>query len=168
VERLGDGERLEVGYARVMLAPVGPLVLLVAGMLAGLNAGAVVLLLLLLLVVTGVAVIGLLSPAVVVEGGRLSVLGREDRRRAPGGSVDLGRLASATSVSYQGGLVSGRGLPLFRNRLRLQDADGGEAIIPAWGWTPRQPLRAALGQAVAATGAHTDALTRRRLGTERR
>jgi hypothetical protein len=155
---------LAVGFGRIMLAPLVPLVLLAGGVAARLSPGAVALLLILLLVVIGVAVIGLMSPGVVVQGGRLSVPGREERRRAPGGTVDLTRLVSAKSVSYKGGLVSGRGLALFRSLLCLEDADGGQAMFPAWGWSPKTPLQAVLRNAVIASHARMDPMTWARLG----
>ena len=155
---------LTVGYGRIMLAPLAPLVLLVGGVAARLNPGAVALLLIVLLVVIGVALIGVMSPAVVVQGGRLSVLGREERRRAPGGTVDLARLVSAKSVSYKGGLVSSRGLALFRSQVLLEDADGGQAMFPAWGWSPKTPLQAVLRNAVIASHARMDPMTWARLG----
>jgi hypothetical protein len=121
----------------------------------------------LLLVEIGVAVIGVMSPGVVVQGGRLTVSGREQRRRAPGGTVDLTRLVSAKSVSYRGGLVSGRGLALFRSLLWLEDAEGGQAMFPAWGWSPKAPLQAVLRDAVVASHARMDPMTWVRLGFRR-
>jgi hypothetical protein len=155
---------LEIGFGRLVLAPLLPLALLAAGVAARLNRGAVVLLFLLLLVVVGVTVRWLLEPPVLVQGGRLSIRGREGKRRAPGGSVDLTRLATVKSVSYRGGLVSGRGLALFRTYLHLVDTDGGEAMFIAWGWSPKAPLRAALRQAISATHAKMDPMTWWRLG----
>jgi hypothetical protein len=114
-----------------------------------------------------VAVIGVMSPGVVVQGGRLTVSGREQRRRAPGGTVDLTRLVSAKSVSYRGGLVSGRGLALFRSLLWLEDAEGGQAMFPAWGWSPKAPLQAVLRDAVVASHARMDPMTWVRLGFRR-
>jgi len=156
--------KLTVGFGRMMLAPLGPLVLLVAGIVARLDPGVLALVLIVLVAVIGVAVIGLMSPGVVVEGGRLSVPGREERRRAPGGTVDLTRLVSAKSVSYKGGLVSGRGLALFRTQVWLEDADGSQAMFPAWGWSPRTPLQAVLRDAVIASHARMDPMTWARLG----
>jgi hypothetical protein len=158
------GGPLVVGYRRAILAPLAPLVLLLAAIVAGRTAGAVVLVVLLVLVVAGIAVRIVTSPPVVIDGTRLAVRGREDRRRAPGGAVDLQRLDRATSVSYRGGLVSGRGLALFRSFLDLTDTAGGEAMFWAWGWSARPALQEALREAVDATGAAVDALTAARLG----
>jgi len=151
---------LTVGFGRMMLAPLVPLLLLVVGVAARISPAV----LMLLLVVVGVAVIGVLSPDVVVQSGRLSVSGREERRRAPGGTVDLTRLVSAKSVSYKGGLVSGRGLALFRSQVWLEDADGGQAMFPAWGWSPKTSLQELLRNAVVASRARMDPMTWVRLG----
>lgn len=155
---------LTVGFGRMMLAPFPPMVLLVGGVVFRLNPGALAVLLILLLVVIGVAVMGVTSPGLVVQGGRLSVRGQEERRRAPGGTVDLTRLVSAKSVSYKGGLVSGRGLVLFRSQVWLEDADGGQAMFPAWGWSPKTPLQAVLRTAVTVSHARMDPMTWWRLG----
>ena len=155
---------LTVGYGRMMLAPVLPLVLLLAGVVVRLSPGAVVLLLVLLRVGTGVAVIGMLSPGVAVRGGQLSVPRLGDRRREPGGAVDLTRLVSARSVSFQGGRVSGRGLALFRSQIWLEDADGGQAMFWAWGWSPKALLQSVLRDAVVASRARIDPMTWWRLG----
>ena len=104
------------------------------------------------------------SPGVVVREARLSVPGREDQRRAPGGSVDLTQLVSAKSVSYKGGLVSERGLAVFRSQIWLEDADGGQAMFLAWGWSPKAPLQAALRDDLAASHARMDPMTWWRFG----
>lgn len=164
VNQTGDREVLQVGCSRMVLAPLMPLLLMVGGIAAGLNPGAVAVLSIVLLLAVGLAVMGVVSPGVVVQDGRLSVPGREDRRRAPGGSVDLTALVSARSVSYQGGRVSGRGLAVFRFLIWLEDADGGQAMFLAWGWSPKAPLQAALRNAVAASHARMDPMTWWRFG----
>ena len=158
---------LTVGFGRMMLAPVVPLLLLAGGVAVRLGPGALVLLLLLLLVVLGVAVFGVMSPDGVVQSGRLRVAGQEEKRRAPGGTVDLTRLVSAKSVSCQGGRISGRGLALFRSLVWLEDADGDQAMFPAWGWSPRTPFQAVLRNAVVASHARMDPMTWARLGFRR-
>jgi len=150
-----------------MLAPLVPLAVLVAGVALRLSPAALILLLMLLVVVSSVAVMGAMHPGIVVQSGRLWVPGREERRRAPGGNVDLTRLLSVKSVSYQGGHVSGRGLALFRFLIWLQDADGGQAMVPAWGWSPKAPLQAVLRDAVVVSHARTDPMTWVRLGFRR-
>ena len=164
MDEVRGGQALRVRCSRAVLAPLVPLLLLAGGIFVGLNPGAVVLLLILLLVVAGVAVMAIVSPGVVVHDGRLSVPGLEDRRRAPGGSVDLTRLVSAKSVSYQGGRVSGRGLAVFRSQIWLEDDEGGQAMFLAWGWSPKSALQAVLRDAVASSHARMDPMTWWRLG----
>lgn len=152
---------------RAAWLPVLPLLLLVVAILARVNLGVVVLLLLASLVALGVALLVALSPGVVIDGERLWVPGREDRRRRPGGEVDLAGLTRVRSVSYQGGRVSGRGLALFRNQLLLEDTDGGQAMFWAWGWTPKAPLQEALRHAVTSNRARMDPMSYWRLGFRR-
>lgn len=149
---------------RAAWIPVLPLVALVGATLFRVVPGVVVLLLLATLVAIGVALLVALSPGVVIDGDRLGVPGREGRRRAPGGEVDLHRLTRVRSVSYQGGRVSGRGLALFRNQLLLEDSDGGQAMFWAWGWTPKAGLQEALRRAVVANRARMDPMSCWRLG----
>jgi hypothetical protein len=155
---------LRVGFTRALLAPVVPLVALALVLLIGLDRGAVVLVFLALLIVAGGAAITVLGPSVTVDAGRLTVGEGERKGRGPGGSVDLTRLSRARSVGYLGGLVSGRGLALFRTQLLLEDADGGQAMFGAWGWTPKAPLQAALRTAVSEGHAQMDPMTFCRLG----
>lgn len=61
--------------------PVLPLLVLVMAILAGVDLGVVVLLLLATLVALGISLLVALSPGVVIDGERLAVPGREDRRR---------------------------------------------------------------------------------------
>ena len=149
---------------RAAWLPLLPLVALVAAMVLRGDPGVVVLLLLATLVGLGVALLVGLSPGVFIDGDRLGVPGREGRRRAPGGAVDLARLTRVRSVSYQGGRVSGSGLALFRNQLLLEDSDGGQVMFWAWGWTPKSPLQEALRSAVTASRARMDPLSFWRLG----
>ena len=155
---------VKTGFGRSMLAPILPLGLVLVALTTGMNRGAVALCVLLLLVVTAVALVVLLSRPVIAQGGRLGIQGREERRGGPGGSVDLTRLTMAKSVSYQGGRVTARGLALFRTQLLLIDADGGQAMFWAWGWSPKAPLQAVLRQAISDTHARMDPMTWWRLG----
>lgn len=149
---------------RAAWLPLLPLLALVATVLLRLNPGVEVLLLMVTLVTLGIALLVALSPGVVIDGTRLAVPGREGRSRRPGGGVDLARLSRVRSVSYQGGRVSGRGLALFRNQLLLEDADGGQAMFWAWGWTPKAPLQEALRHAVTSSRARMDPMSYWRLG----
>jgi len=126
------GTQRFANYGAVWI-PVLPMLVLVVAILFRVDPGVVALLLLATLVALGVALLIALSPGVVIDGERLAVPGREDRRRRPGGEVDLAGLTRVRSVSYQGGRVSGRGLALFRNQLLLEDTDGGQAMFWAWG-----------------------------------
>jgi hypothetical protein len=155
---------LRVGFVRAMLAPLVPACALVAATLLGLNPGVVVLLLLALLVVLGVSALTAFAPGVVVQDGILSVVGREQVEKGPGGAVDLRRLERARSVSYHGGLTSERGLFLFRTQLLLEDATGGRAMFGVWGWTPKDALRTELRRAVTTAHARMDPMTWWRLG----
>jgi hypothetical protein len=155
---------LRVSFNRAMLAPLVPATALVSGLLLGLDPGVVVLLLLALLVVLGVSVLTAFAPGIVVRDGVLSVVGREQVARGPGGSVDLTRLDRARSVSYHGGLTSERGLFLFRTQLLLEDATGGRAMFGVWGWTPREQLQIVLRRAVTSSHARMDPMTWWRLG----
>ena len=155
---------MRVTFRRALMAPLVPLLLLMAGVTLGLDQGAQVLLLLALLVVGGIAIMAVASPGVVVRDGRLSVPRRENFRRSPGGQVDLRQLVRATSVSYQGGRVSGRGLALFRSHIWLEDDAGGQAMFLAWGWSPKSPFRSVLRDAIVTANAQTDGMTVRRLG----
>jgi hypothetical protein len=159
-----DTDVLTVRHTRALLAPAVPALALAAAALLHLSAGAVVLLLLALLVVLGLALMAVLAPGVEVRGDRLDAGPPPRDGRGPGGSVDLTCLTRARSVSYHGGLVSGRGLAVFRNQLLLEDAEGGRAMTGAWGWTPKAPLQAALRTAVSEGHARMDPLTFRRLG----
>ena len=152
------------GNHRAAWLPLPPLVALVVTALLRVDPGVVGLLLLATLVALGVALLVALSPGVVIDGTRLAVPGREGRTRRPGGGVDLARLTRVRSVSYQGGRVSGRGLAVFRNQLLLEDADGGQAMFWAWGWTPKAPLQEALRRAVTSNRARMDPMSYWRLG----
>ena len=149
---------------RAAWLPLLPLLALVVTVLLHLDPGVEVLLVLATLIALGVALLIALSPGVVIDGTRLAVPGREGRTRRPGGAVDLARLTRVRSVSHQGGRVSGRGLALFRNQLLLEDADGGQAMFWAWGWTPKAPLQEALRRAVTSTRARMDPMSYWRLG----
>ncbi|HEY3528782.1 MAG TPA: hypothetical protein VGK78_06490 [Nocardioides sp.] len=155
---------LRVSFTRAMLAPLVPAVALVVAVLLGLNPGVVVLLLLALLVVLGISVLTAFAPSLVVRDGVLSVVGREQVAKGPGGSVDLARLERARSVSYHGGLTSERGLFLFRTQLLLEDATGGRAMFGVWGWTPKAELQTVLRRAVTTSHARMDPMTWWRLG----
>jgi hypothetical protein len=158
---------LRVSFARAMIAPLVPAVALAGAVLVGLGPGLVVLVLLALLVVLGVSAMTALAPSVVVQDGILSVEGREQVAKGPGGSVDLAGLERARSVSYHGGLTSERGLFLFRTQLLLEDRIGGRAMFGAWGWTPKAELRAVLRRAVTTSHARMDPMTWWRLGFRR-
>jgi hypothetical protein len=155
---------LRVTFTRAMLAPLMPAMALVAGLFLGLDPGLVVLLLLALLVVLGIACLTAFAPVVVVQAGVLSVTGREQVVKGPGGRVDLSCLERARSVSYRGGLTSERGLFLFRTQLLLEDAAGAQAMFGVWGWTPKAELRSMLRQAVVTSRARMDPMTWWRLG----
>ena len=160
------GTQRFANYGAVWI-PVLPMLVLVVAILFRVDPGVVALLLLATLVTLGVALLITLSPGVVIDGERLAVPGREDRRRRPGGEVDLAGLTRVRSVSYQGGRVSGRGLALFRNQLLLEDTDGGQAMFWAWGWTPKAPLQEALRHAVTSNRARMDPMSYWRLGFTR-
>ena len=160
------GTQRFANYGAVWI-PVLPMLVLVVAILFRVDPGVVALLLLATLVTLGVALLITLSPGVVIDGERLAVPGREDRRRRPGGEVDLAGLTRVRSVSYQGGRVSGRGLALFRNQLLLEDTDGGQAMFSAWGWTPKAPLQEALRHAVTSNRARIDPMSYWRLGFTR-
>ena len=145
----------EFGHTRALLAVPVAVVVWCAVAVSPASYALTVTLALPVLVVVGVAALVAVSPPVLVDGPRLSS-GDEH--------VDLTQLSRVTSVSNQGGLISGRGLPVFRHHLLLEDAYGGRVVMWAWGWTPREPLCRALREAVAATGARTDRLSRRRIG----
>ncbi|WP_344042356.1 hypothetical protein [Nocardioides panacihumi] len=155
---------LHVRFGRAMYAPLVPLVALLTAVATGADAGGVALLLLALLVTLGVATLTAFSHPVEVRGQILSVCGREQVARGPGGTVDLGRLSRARSVSYRGGLLSGRGLALFRTQIELQDEFGQRAMFGAWGWTPKREFQAVLRRAVADSHARMDPMTWWRLG----
>jgi len=155
---------LRVNFTRAMLAPLVPAVALVAALLLGLGPGVVVLLLLALLVVLGIAGLTAFAPVVVVQDGVLSVVGREQVAKGPGGRVDLSCLERARSVSYRGGLTSERGLFLFRTQLLLEDSAGARAMFGVWGWTPKAELQAMLRHAVSTSRARMDPMTWWRLG----
>jgi hypothetical protein len=159
-----DATTLRVNFIRAMLAPLVPGVALVAAMLLGLTPGVVVLLLLALLVVLGISALTAFAPSVVVRDGILCVVGREEAGKGPGGSVALARLERARSVSYHGGLISDRGLFLFRTQLLLEDASGGRVMFGVWGWAPKAALQSVLREAVASSQATMDPMTWWRLG----
>lgn len=118
----------------------------------------------------GAIAIAGMSPGVLVQGGRLSVRGREEsgrdgRWRRAGGSVDLTRLVNVKSVSLtKSGRVHGRGLALDRSLIWLKDAEGCEALFPAWGWSQRPRLQGVLRSAVITSHAKMDPMTCWRLG----
>lgn len=147
-----------------MYAPLAPLLALVGAVAASANPGLIVLVLLALLVTLAVVMMSALAPPVVVQNGVLSVLGREQLTRGPGGTVDLSRLCQAHSVSYHGGLVSSRGLALFRTQIELEDALGGRAMFGAWGWIPKREFQTILRRAVVENHVRVDPMTWWRLG----
>jgi len=155
---------LQVGFSRALNSALLPLIAFVGAIVAGAEPGVVVLLLLAFLVTLGLATFAAMAAPVLVRGRALSVRGREQVTRGPGGTVDLAQLTRARSVSYHGGLVSGRGLALFRNQIELEDAQGGRVMFGAWGWTPRREFRTLLRQAVVDCHARMDPMTWWRLG----
>ena len=155
---------MKVANHRAAWLPVLPLIALAVTALLRLDAGVEVLLLLATLIALGMASFIALSPGVVIDGTRLVVPGREGRSRRPGGAVDLASLTRVRSVSYQAGRVSGRGLAVFRNQLLLEDAEGGQAMFWAWGWTPKAPLQEALRRAATSNRARMDPMSYWRLG----
>jgi len=155
---------VKVANHRAAWLPVLPLIALVVTVLLRLDPGVEVLLLMATLVALGLALLIALSPGVVIDGTRLTVRRREGRRRRPGGGVDLASLTRVRSVSCQGGRLSGRGLAVFRNQLLLEDAEGGQAMFWAWGWTPKAPLQEALRRAATSNRARMDPMSYWRLG----
>ena len=158
---------LRVGFGRTMLAPLVPLVLLGGGVAVRLSPAAVILLLLLVLVVIGVALIGMMSPGVVVQGGWLRVPGQEARRRSPGGTVDLTRLVSAKSVSSQGGRISGRGVALFRSTGLAGGRRRRPGHVPGLGLVPEDAAASRPAGRGCLVHARMDPMTWARLGFRR-
>ena len=152
------------GFGRVLLMPIVPIVIVIVVALAGASTKLDVVLAVFACAVLLLALRVALTPDIVVADGCLSVSGRENRRGRPGGSVDLTRLVQARSVQYWGGLISRRGSALVRNQLLLEDADGGQAMFWAWGWSPKAPLQEVLRKAATASRARMDPMTYWRLG----
>lgn len=153
-----------VSHMRAMLAPAVPLAVLVMAMTRGVGTVVFFLLFVALLVVSGVSLMTALAPGLKVEGNRLEVLGGGDWKDGRGGAVYLSALSKVASVSDLGGGLAGRGPWLLRNLILLEDAYGGRAVFPAWGWTPGRRLRETLREAALDSMADLDEMSYWRLG----
>ncbi|WP_151081852.1 hypothetical protein [Nocardioides cynanchi] len=162
--RLAADESISATFMRAMLAPVVPLGLLVTGVVAGVAPWIFFLLIVLLLAVAGLAMMTALSPGLAVFGNRLEVTGEPDVHHGLGGVVNLAALNNVKSVSSLGGRVSTTGPSVFRSRILLEDAYGGRALFPAWGWSPKKSLQTVLREAALDTGADIDEMSYWRLG----
>jgi hypothetical protein len=153
-----------VTHMRAMLAPIVPLAVLVLAMMSGVGTVVFFLLFVALLIVAGVSLMTALMPGLTVTGNRLEVLGGGDWKDGRGGAIYLSALTKVASVSDLGGELAGRGPWLLRNLILLEDAYGGRAVFPAWGWTPGKLLRTTLREAALDNMADLDEMSYWRLG----
>jgi hypothetical protein len=146
----------------VILAPV-PATFVVAGVLHA-NQGALVLLCA-LAAFGGVLVLPhALFGRVVIIGETLTATRPFLASESPRGGVNVRTLLRISSVGRKYGSFTSRGLAMWRPMLRLQDRQGGEAWMEAWGWSDKQALFSELREAALAANASVDGLTFRRLG----
>ena len=79
------------------------------------------------------------------------------------GPVRLDHLVEIQSVNQRYGRFTRFGFAIMRPLIRLQDANGTDAVMWAWGWENKTELVGLLRQAALRSNAHVDGLTRRRL-----
>lgn len=162
--RLAADQSISATFMRALLAPLVPLALLVAALVAGVGAWVFFLFIVLLLAVAGLAMMTALSPGLAVFGNRLEVSGEPDVRNGLGGMVNLAALSNVKSVSALGGRISTAGPSVFRSRMLLEDSYGGRALFPAWGWSQKRALQTVIREAALDTGADIDEMSYWRLG----